>query len=84
MKLINTNRFAMPGTNGRFVHIATVQDSTHEYICFWDKAVRKLYIEEITGGTLTYIDDDNLVKEISTFLFEKNITNLKYGAFEPD
>lgn len=79
IKLIDTNRYEMKGTNGRFIHLATIQDGMHEYICMYDLTQSKCYIEEISGGTLKFIDDDIVAKELADFLFNHNITNPKYG-----
>jgi hypothetical protein len=84
MKLINTNRFYLQGTNNRFIHIATIQDGLHEYMALWDSLEKKFYIESIDGGTLAFIDDDKLVEDLRDFLFNKNVTNLKYGDFTAD
>jgi hypothetical protein len=84
MKLINTNRFYLKGTNNQFLHIATVQDGLHEYMAFYDCINKKLYLESIDGGKLEYIEDDQLAKDLADFLFDKNITNLKYGDFTAD
>lgn len=53
-------------------------------MAFWDVFEKKFYIEEVTGGSLSFIKDEDLVKEIDQFLFRKNITNLAYGDFTPD
>lgn len=84
MRLIDTNRYYLQGTNNRFVHVATVSDNFREFISFFDRLDRKLYIEEMTGGSLIFIEDDSLAKEISDFLFDKNVTNLAYGDFTVD
>lgn len=84
MKLLNSDRFFLKGTNQRFIHVATVQDGLHEYVYLFDTFTKKNYIEELTTCGLEYIKDDRIVEEINNFLFEKNVTNLKYGDFSPD
>ncbi len=79
MKILNSDRFSLPGTNGRFTHLATVQDGLHEFLCMYDLLEHKCYIEEVIGGQLCFIEDDNVAKDIADFLCEKNITNIKYG-----
>lgn len=79
MKLLNTNRFELAGTNGRFVHLATVIDGLHEYMCMFDLKENKCYIEELVMGDLTFIADDKLVRELAAFLVEHHITDVKHG-----
>lgn len=74
----------MQGTHGRWVHLATVQDGIREYICFFDIHDQKMYIEEITNGSLEFISDDSVVRELADFLLGKNVTNLTYGLPIPD
>ncbi len=84
MKITDSNRYFLPNTNGRFVHLATVQNSIKEYICFFDLQDRRCYIEDITTGNLEFIQDDELAKELSEFLFDNHITDIKYGLPVPD
>jgi hypothetical protein len=79
IKLLDSNRYEMKGTNGRFVHLATMQDGIREYVCMYDLKESKCYIEEISGGQLKFIDDDNVAADLADFLFNKHITDLKYG-----
>lgn len=64
MKLVDTNRYYLPGTGA--LHLASVQEGVHEYICFY--LAGKIYIEEITGGHLEYIEDDSLAQGLTDFL----------------
>ena len=83
MKLINTNRFFLPGSNKRGLHIATIQRNLREYMCFalFDSPLItgtpsppfQIYIEEVTGGHLERIEDDSLAESIHSFLTEKHI-----------
>jgi hypothetical protein len=69
MKLIDTNRHYLKGTNDRFLHLATVQMGVREFICFADLLTRKPpYIEEVTGGHLEFIEDEQLAKALEDFL----------------
>lgn len=83
-KLVNTNRYELPGTNGRFIHLATINDGLREYMCFFDSQEQKCYIEETTHGKLEFIEDDNVAKDLSDFLFDKKVTDMKYGLPTPD
>lgn len=76
MKLINTNRFYLTGTNNRFLHVASVSDGLREYMCFHDRILKKTYIEEITGGHLEFISDDKLAQEIFDFLVDVKILDM--------
>lgn len=76
-KLGTTNVFELPGTAGRFIHIATVHNSMKEYICFIDTIENRCYIEDITGGSLKFIEDDNLAFDIAKFLEDIGITDMK-------
>lgn len=73
MKLVNTNRFILAGTNNRFLHVATIVDGLHEFMCMYDLYTQKLYIEEITGGHLEFIQDDALANALAEFLRESGV-----------
>ena len=74
--LANNNRFDLPGTDGRFLHLATIHKSVREFMCFADKHYGKIYIEEITGGNLSFIKDDSLVESITEFLRERGVLDI--------
>jgi hypothetical protein len=84
MKLLNTNRYYLKGTSNRFIHIATIANGVREFVAFFDSIGKQLFIEEISGGSLEFISDDSLAKELSDFLFYKEITNLRHGDFTVD
>jgi len=67
--LSDTNRFYLKGTPA--LHLATVLDGLKEYICFYLNG--NIYIEEITGGHLEYIKDEEKVDEIRHFLEEAKV-----------
>lgn len=83
MKLANTNRFYLPGTGNRFLHLATVFNGPREYMCFIDKWEGDVYIEEITGGSLEFIKDESLAKELHNFLVESMVLMMNTPAL-PD
>ena len=72
-KILNKNRYPLPGTNGRFVHLASIQYSLREFIYFLDTQTRKTFIEEITGGSMEAIDDDNLWNDLAMTLKEAKV-----------
>ncbi len=84
MKLLNTNRFSLPGTHNRFVHIATVQDGLSEFMCFFDGLEKKMYIERITASSLEFIEDDKLAQDLNDFLMDNHVIDLRYGEMVPD
>lgn len=71
MRLSNTNRFWLPGTNNKALHLATILDGLREYMCFFLDG--KVYIEQITGGSLEFIEDDSLAEELTNFLCENKV-----------
>lgn len=81
IKLLNSNRYELPGTNGRWIHLASLQDnfSLKEYICFIDRTTNKCYIEEIDFQGLHLIDDDNLINDLKQFLDENKILDMIQG-----
>lgn len=73
MKLLNSNIFPLPGTNKSFNHLATLSHGFKEFMYFIDTLTGKTYIEEITGGHLSFVEDENLVEEIEQFLIAHNL-----------
>jgi len=76
MKLIDSNRYYLPGTSGRWIHIATVHHGLREYMCFADRSNNKMYIEEITGGSLEFIDDDSLAQGLADFVTDRCVLDV--------
>ena len=71
MQILDSDQYALPGTNKRFVHLATVGRNTREFIYFIDRITNERYIEEITGGHLEFIEKESLAKEIEDFLVQR-------------
>ena len=67
MKLIDTNRYYLKGTNKRWLHLATATEGLREFACLTDKLTGKFYIEEMTSGNPTFIEDDILAQELHNF-----------------
>lgn len=67
--------FELPGTNGRWVHLATARKGIREYMCFIDVQTNKCYIEEITGSQLEFIHDDELAFDLAKFFEEKGLSD---------
>lgn len=73
MKLVDTNRKYLPTLPGTppVLHVATIHDNAHEYICFYFEGC--IYVEEIIGGSLHMIKSDEKHQEIVRFLEFKGI-----------
>jgi len=76
VKIIDSNIKPLPGTNGRFVHLGTIHNGLREFICMVDKVTEQCYIEEITGGHLSFIEDDSLALALAKFCEEQNIISM--------
>lgn len=76
IKIADKNKYPLPKTNGRFIHIATMHYGLREFIYFVDKATQQSYIEEITGGTLQIIEDDNLWNDLAQTLKEHKLDHM--------
>ena len=76
MKLLSSKTHPLKGTNEEYWHLATVEDGVHEYMCFLCMKNNKVFIEEITGGQLEFINDDSLALDIAKFLESKGITDI--------
>jgi len=83
IKILNGNRFYLKGTNNRFMHLATMTRGFNEYICFVDMHTSECYIEQITGGSLSFIDDDDLVRELKYYLDQAKILDATDGLPKP-
>jgi len=79
--LSDTNRYLLPGGTGA-LHLATVLDGLREYICFYYGG--NVYIEEITGGHLEFIEDDRLAEEIAEFLRERGVLDISKPTLPDD
>ena len=73
MKLMDSNRFWLPGTDKKYIHLASVSHGVHEYLCFANAETNQVYIEEVTGGHLEFIEDDALAEEIQQFLIHHKV-----------
>jgi len=63
----------------RWEHRATLGYSTREFMVFTDTFQQKVYIEEIVGGHLEVVNDDNLHKSLVQYSAEKGFL----GVFQP-
>lgn len=76
-KIINKNTFFLKGTGNRFFHLATITFSVREFMVFMDTYKNKVYIEEVTGGSLNFIEDESLAKDLENFAKENKILEIK-------
>jgi hypothetical protein len=83
MKFLNKNKFPLNNTNGRYFHLATIEHGVREFMCFVDRSTGKIFIEEITGGHLDFIEDDQLANALSEFCTMHGILNANQ-PFIPD
>jgi hypothetical protein len=74
-KVASSNMFDLPGTGGRFVHLASITKSVREYMLFVDIDTNQCYIEEVTAGHLEFINDDSLALALAKFCEEKNLSD---------
>ena len=58
------------------MHLATIQRNLREYMCFANVTTQQIYIEEITGGQLQFIEDDGLAGAIHDFLTDRGILRI--------
>ena len=84
MQLINSNRFYLPGSNNCALHLATVTRNLKEYVCFFLKTTGQIYIEEITGGHLSEVNDDELFQALYDFLEFNNVLSGKRPLLSDD
>jgi hypothetical protein len=67
MKLIDSNRYYLKGTDNRFLHLGTAHEGAREFIAFRDVLLNKTYIEEVTTGSPVFISDEVLAQELANF-----------------
>ncbi len=72
MKLLDTNRYYLPGQNV-YLHLATITENLREWVCFADTRTNQVFIEELTFGQLDRIEDDSLAQALSDFLTYKGV-----------
>lgn len=85
-KLRDTNLFTLPG-NSHMLHLATIDYSLREFIAMMDLRTQQVYIEEVVleakdfdkdvWANLKFIADDKLAFDLSKFLEEKKILDMK-------
>lgn len=76
-KVVDSNIYEMKGSNGRFYHLGTIHQGLREYICMVDTFTQQCYIEEVTGGHLSFIEDDNLAFDLAKFCEQQKITDMR-------
>lgn len=74
--ILNRKQFALPGTNGRFKHLATITYGVREFMAFLDMDTVNTYVEEITGGHLEEVKDEELWQDLVRFLQTNQVLSL--------
>jgi len=75
-QVLNNKIFTLNGTSGRYWHLLTLTRGLKEYMCFIDilgkdeYRVPVIYIEEVTGGHLEKILEDDLYTELKHKILE--------------
>ena len=73
VKLYDSDQYALPNTNNRFIHIATLTKGFKTYLYFIDIETQKRYIEDFTLGQLEFIEDNQLAQELENFIHERRL-----------
>jgi hypothetical protein len=76
-ELVDDKKYALQGTKGRFIHMATVRGGLREFVLLQDQALGDIYLNEITAGGVDVIEDDELFKAVYAFLLEHDIVVYK-------
>jgi hypothetical protein len=78
-QILSSQRFPLQVSNEndflpyyRYEHRATLGWNTREFMVFVDHLMQSSHIEEITGGHLEKIDDEELFKALQHFAFERD------------
>jgi len=71
IKVLNSDRFTLPGTHGTHTHIASLGRGVQEYMVFLDNRTGTTYVEEVTGGSLKAVEEDELWQELVQFSQDK-------------
>lgn len=73
IQVLNSERFFLKGTGKSYVHVATLGKGLKEYMVLLDTRVGTTYIEEITGGSLKAIEEDEEWNELVQFAKEHSM-----------
>ena len=72
-ELVDDKKYALQGTKGRFIHMATVRGGLREFVLLQDQALGDIYLNEVTAGGVEMIEDDSLFKAVYAFLLEHDV-----------
>lgn len=77
-KIISSDIYQLTMGNSpiKWLHLATIHHGVREYMCFLEVAGNNCYIEEVTGGQLTRIEDDQLANDLVKFCDEHGLTSI--------
>lgn len=76
LRILSSKQFPLPNTKERFIHLATITDGIREFIFFKDKIAMTTYIEEITGGNLSQVKEEELWTELTELIKLNNLDKI--------
>ncbi len=76
-KLVDSNIYPLVGTNERYWHMSTTSAGLRTFLQFFDAETNKMYLEELKGGQLEFIDDDIVFNDLGQFLNELKLLDLQ-------
>jgi len=60
--------------------LAEIGYGLRDFLLFIDRQETKIYCEEMIGGHLERIEDDNLFEDLMAFIHEQKLITLEAGA----
>lgn len=77
-RLVTTECFYLKNTHGIWLHMATIQYNTKEFMVFKNVTNQETYIEEISlSGQLEFIKDEKLFIDLWYFVLSHGILDPK-------
>jgi len=67
-RFTDTNIYPLPGTNGLYMHLASISSGLREFLYFKNTKTNQTWIEEITSGSLQRIEEETLWSDLYAFL----------------
>lgn len=76
MRLLSTSIYPLQGTNLQYFHLATIEHNFREFLCFIHTVSQRVFIEEISGGHLIAIEEDNLFNDLEIHCKVHKVTDV--------
>jgi len=73
----DSSRFPLKGTNGNYWHHGTILYGVREFIVIFITMTGQMAIEEVTGGHLEAISDDDLWMALAQFAANKGLNQIQ-------